>query len=341
MDSVDLQVLKTSAQWLRDGRKVVLATVVETWGSAPRPPGALLAVRDDGQVAGSVSGGCVEDDLIERIRGQQLAGDRPEVTVYGISKEEAARFGLPCGGQLRIVLEPLNDPRWLAQLLVRVGNRELVARELDMHTGRVRLESASRSETMRFDGNMLRTIHGPRWRLLVIGAGQISQYLAQMALALDYNVTVCDPREEYANTWSVAGCEFTPGMPDDVIAELNLDTHSAVVALTHDPKLDDLALIEALKSAAFYVGALGSRLNTARRKQRLAEFDLSQAELDRLHGPVGLRIGSKTPPEIAVSILAELTAVRHGVDLSKVGSKESKEAPAEESGPVCVSPERA
>ena len=336
MDSVDLQVLKTSAQWIAQGHRVVLATVVETWGSAPRPPGALLAVRDDGQVAGSVSGGCVEDDLIERIRRQQLAGDRPELTVYGISKEEAARFGLPCGGQLRIVLEPVTDAGWLNQLLARVSNRELVARQLDMATGAVKLASASRSESMSFDERSLTTIHGPRWRLLVIGAGQISQYLAQMALALDYNVVVCDPREEYANTWSVPGCDFTTGMPDDVIAELNLDSHSAVVALTHDPKLDDLALIEALKSAAFYVGALGSRLNTARRKERLAEFDLSQSELDRLHGPVGLRIGSKTPPEIAVSILAEMTAVRHGVDLALVGTKESKEVPADEAGPVCA-----
>ncbi len=336
MDSVDLQVLKSSAQWLAQGHEVVLATVVETWGSAPRPAGALLAVRDDGLVAGSVSGGCVEDDLIDRIRKQELAGDRPELTVYGITQEEAARFGLPCGGQLRIVLEPVLDSGWLNQLLGRVGRRELIARELNMATGEVRLSPAARSDdSTSFDGSTLRTVHGPRWRLLVIGAGQLSQYLAQMALALDYNVIVCDPREEYANGWAIAGCEFTRGMPDDVIAELNLDSHSAVVALTHDPKLDDLALIEALKSAAFYVGALGSRLNTTRRKQRLTEFDLSNQELDRLHGPVGLRIGSKTPPEIAVSILAEMTAVRHGVDLASVGTKESKDV-VEQDGRVCV-----
>jgi xanthine dehydrogenase accessory factor len=341
MDSVDLQVLGSTAQWLEQGHRVVLATVVETWGSAPRPAGALLAVRDDGQVTGSVSGGCVEDDLIDRIRKQELAGDKPELTLYGISKEEAARFGLPCGGQLRIVLEPLGrNVGWLKELLARVANRELVAREVDLDSGRVRLSPAGRSDTMRFDGKTLRTVHGPRWRLVIIGAGQISRYLAQMAQALDYNVVVCDPREEYAHTWDVAGAELNPGMPDDVIAELNLDGHSAIVALTHDPKLDDLALMEALKSAAFYVGALGSRLNTAKRKRRLAEFELSQAELDRLHGPVGLRIGSKTPPEIAVSILAEMTAVRHGVDLATVGTKESKEV-VEQDGPVCVSAERA
>ena len=339
MDSVDLQVFQTTAQWLRQGRRVVLATVVETWGSAPRPAGALLAVRDDGQVAGSVSGGCVEDDLIDRVRQRELAGDKPELTVYGITKEEAARFGLPCGGQLRIVLEPLREAAWLDQLLARVGNRELVARELSLETGQVRLTSASRADTMSFDGKHLRTVHGPRWRLLVIGAGQLTRYLAQMGMALDYSVVVCDPREEYADTWDLPGVELVRGMPDDVIAALDLDSHSAVVALTHDPKLDDLALIEALKSAAFYVGALGSRSNTAKRKKRLAEFDLSQAELDRLHGPVGLRIGSKTPPEIAVSILAELTAVRHGVALSTVGSKESKEV--EQEGPVCSATARA
>jgi xanthine dehydrogenase accessory factor len=339
MDSVDLQVLKSTAQWLDQGRSVVLATVVETWGSAPRPAGALLAVRDDGQVAGSVSGGCVEDDLIERIRNRELAGDKPELTVYGITKEEAARFGLPCGGQLRIVLEPLREAPWLYQLLSRVAARELVARELSLETGEVRLIAASRSDDMTFDGRWLRTVHGPRWRLLIIGAGQISRYLAQIGLALDYSVVVCDPREEYADTWDLPDVDLVRGMPDDVITELDLDSHSAVVALTHDPKLDDLALIEALKSAAFYVGALGSRSNTAKRRKRLAEFDLSQAELDRLHGPVGLRIGSKTPPEIAVAILAEMTAVRHGVDLATVGTKESKEV--EQEGPVCVATARA
>ena len=341
MDSVDLQVLKSAVDWLKAGHRVVLATVVETWGSAPRPAGALLAIRDDGLVSGSVSGGCVEDDLIDRIRNHRLAELKPEVVEYGVTKEQAERFGLPCGGRLQIVLEPLRDDRTLSPLLARVVNRELIARTLDIHTGEVSLTSASRSDTLRFDGRRLTTIHGPRWRLLIIGAGQLSRYLAQMAMALDYNVIVCDPREEYANTLDIEGASFTRGMPDDVVAELNLDSHSAVVAITHDPKLDDMALTEALKSAAFYVGALGSRLNTAKRKQRLAEFDLSAGELERLHGPVGLRIGSKTPPEIAVSILAEITAVRHGVDLATVGTKQSKTVPDEQEGPVCVSPTRA
>jgi xanthine dehydrogenase accessory factor len=165
-------------------------------------------------------------------------------------------------------------------------------------------------------------VHGPRWRLLIIGAGQLSTFLAQMAQGLDYQVTICDPREEYAEGWNVAGVELKRGMPDDVVLEMSLDGHSAVVTLTHDPKLDDMALLEALKSPAFYVGALGSRGNTAARKQRLALFDLSPGEIERLHGPVGLDLGGKTPAEIAVSIAAELVAVRNGVALAqkKAGS---------------------
>jgi len=321
MDSVDLQVLKSCAGWLADGHGVILATVTETWGSSPRPPGAMLAVRADGLVAGSVSGGCVEDDLIDKVRSCSLAAEKPEVTIYGISKEDAQRFGLPCGGRLQLVLEPIRDAATVNGVLAGIERHELVARTLNMETGVATLASARRSDTLAFDGRTLTTVHGPRWRLLVIGAGQLSKYVAQMAQALDYEVIVCDPREEYAVTWDVPGAQLNRGMPDDVVVELNLDSHSAVVAVTHDPKLDDLALIEALKSPAFYVGALGSRLNTEKRRERLAQFDLSQAELERLHGPVGLRIGSKTPPEIAVAILAELTAVRHGIALETVGIK--------------------
>ena len=321
MDSVDLQVLKSAAAWLEEGHRVVLATVTETWGSSPRPPGAMLAVRGDGLVAGSVSGGCVEDDLIDKVRACSLAADKPEATIYGISKEDAQRFGLPCGGRLQLVLEPIQDKATVTGVLAGIDRHELVARHLDMTTGAATLRSATRSDVLAFDGNQLTTIHGPRWRLLIIGAGQLSKYVAMMAQALDYEVIVCDPREEYAVTWDVLGTTLLRTMPDDVVVELALDSHSAVVAVTHDPKLDDLALLEALKSPAFYVGALGSRLNTQKRRERLAQFDLSQSELDRLHGPVGLRIGSKTPPEIAVAILAEITAVRHEVPLLTVGNK--------------------
>ncbi|MEX0960372.1 MAG: XdhC family protein [Burkholderiales bacterium] len=335
MDSVDLQVLRRAVEWYAQGHRVILATIVETWGSSPRPAGAMLAVRGDGMVAGSVSGGCVEDDLIDKIRNKSLATDKPELATYGITKEDAQRYGLPCGGRLQLVLEPVNPASQLDELLGRIQRHELVSRVLEVDTGNVRLETAARMDVLGFDGRVLRTVHGPRWRLLIIGAGQLSKYLAQMAQALDYSITVCDPREEYAETWNTADGELSREMPDDVVLAMNLDSHSAVVAVTHDPKLDDLALIEALKSPAFYVGALGSRVNTEKRRERLTMFDLSQAESDRLHGPVGLRIGSKTPPEIAVSILAEMTAVRHGVDLAAVGSSESKKPGVDGNQQIC------
>ena len=342
MDSVDLQVLRSSVAWLGEGHRVILATIVETWGSSPRPAGAMLAVRGDGLVAGSVSGGCVEDDLIFRIRNKSLAVEKPEIATYGISKDEATRYGLPCGGKLELVIEPIRDNNSIIELLDRVDRHELVARTLDLDTGMVALRPASRADApLIFDRKRLTTVHGPRWRLLIIGAGQLSQYLAQMAQALDYSVTVCDPREEYADTWNVEGSVLERGMPDDVVLAMGLDSHSAVVAVTHDPKLDDLALMEALKSAAFYVGALGSRLNSQKRRERLTMFDLSQGELDRLHGPIGLSIGSKTPPEIAVSILAEMTAVRHGVELSRVGARKGEEVAADGNQQVCAAVSRA
>ena len=315
MDSVDLEVLRSARTWLKTGHAVTLVTVVRTWGSAPRPVGAVLAIRGDGQVSGSVSGGCVEDDLIERVRSATLASDKPEVTTYGVSKEEADRFGLPCGGTLQLVLEPVKNAAGVNELLAAIERHELVACFLDLETGESRLEAGRWSDVIEFDGKVLKTVHGPRWRLLLIGAGQLSRYLAQMAQALDYQVTVCDPREEYAEGWDLPGVSLERGYPDDVVLAMNLDAHSAVLALTHDPKLDDIALLEALKSPAFYVGALGSKANNDKRRKRLADFDLSAGEIARLHGPVGLRIGSRTPPEIAVSILAEMTAVRRGVQV--------------------------
>lgn len=312
MDSLDLHVLTQARDWHAAGHRVWLVTVLETWGSAPRPPGALLACRDDGQVVGSVSGGCVEDDLIERVRhGERVAA--ASLMTYGVSKEEAARFGLPCGGTLRLVQEPLSDRAWIDDLLARTARHELVARTLDLSSGQVSLAPGHRGEDFAFDGVRLRSLFGPRWRLLLIGAGQLSRVLAQMALALDFEVICCDPREAYHLGWDLPGTRFSAAMPDDLVIELQLDPHSAVVALTHDPKLDDLALLEALKSPAFYVGALGSRANTTKRKERLTLFDLTVDEIDRLHGPVGLHLGGRTPAEIAVAILAEIIAVRHGV----------------------------
>lgn len=311
MEHLDQQVLNAVQRWGAAGRRFALVTVARTWGSAPRPPGAWLALRDDGAVQGSVSGGCIEDDLIARMRDGRLAGTAPFRLDYGVTKAEAERFGLPCGGTLELVVEPDPDPVLLTDLHARIGSGQLVRRVVDLGRGRVSLEAGLPGPTVAWDGASLTTLHGPRWRLLIIGAGQISSYLAQMAQALDYQVSVCDPRIEYSTEWQVPGAPWVSGMPDDAVLAMCPDPRTAIVALTHDPKLDDMALLEALKSPAFYVGALGSQLNNRKRKERLLTyFDLGREEVERLHGPVGLAIGSRTPPEIAVSILAEMTAVK-------------------------------
>ena len=319
MDNIDLEVLKTASLWLAAGLRCKLVTVLKTWGSSPRPEGSMLAICADGRVVGSVSGGCIEDDMIAQARNAGLQRSVPEVVRYGMTADEAHRFGLPCGGTIELAIEPLEPRRslpQLMQLLQRLEAGELVARRLDLLSGAVTLQTALPTQSMQTSSLALITLHGPRWRLLIIGAGQLSRFVAQIALGMNYAVTVCEPRAEYRDAWQVPGVELATDMPDDVVQAMRLDARCAVIALTHDPKLDDLALMEALRSDAFYVGAIGSRLNNQRRRERLAEhFELTQVQLDKLHGPIGLYIGSKTPPEIAISILAELTAVKNGVTL--------------------------
>jgi len=313
MDNVDLNVLRQITQWQSAGHRVVLGTIVRTWGSAPRPPGSSVAIRDDGLVAGSVSGGCIEDDLVDKARAGALVKGVPDVVRYGIDNDTAQRFGLPCGGMIELVLEPVQAHTHLDELLQRLARGERVRRVLQLATGEVDLQRGGDTDELQLTGTTLTTHHGPHWRLLLIGAGQMTQYLAQMATALDYQVIVCDPREEYATGFEVPGATLLRTMPDDTVVEMKPDGHTAIIALTHDPKLDDLALMEALKREAFYIGAIGSRANQAKRKARLAEhFGLTPEQLERLHGPVGIKNGARTPPEIAISILAELTAVRYG-----------------------------
>ena len=312
MNSTDYIVLKTALSWLREGKRIAIATVVQTWGSSPRPVGSWLAIREDGQVVGSVSGGCVEDDLIRRVQTEILTRNTPELVIYGVSKEEAARFGLPCGGTLRLLVEPSPEQAVLEEILKGIESHQIILRRVDLHSGKSTLCPGSREDGFSFGDAEMQTSYGPRWRMFVIGAGQLSLYVANFALASDFDVIVIDPREEYTEGLHQDGIQFIKGMPDDVMQELGIDSHTAIVALTHDPKIDDLALIDALQSNAFYVGALGSYTNTLKRKERLREFNISTEQLDRLHGPVGLEIGALTPPEIAVSVMAEVIAVKHG-----------------------------
>ncbi|HEX7642740.1 MAG TPA: XdhC family protein [Burkholderiaceae bacterium] len=337
MDSIDLEVLKSCRKWIEAGQACELVTVIRTWGSSPRPEGAMLAICEDGTVIGSVSGGCIEDDLIDHVRREGIVRTLPEIVTYGITADQAHRFGLPCGGTIELAIEPLSEKSRIAELLQRIERSELVARRLDLHSGEVMLAPAGPGMSLHVSDAAMTTIHGPRWRLLIIGAGQLSRFLAQIAQGMDYRVTVCDPREEYREGWDVPGTELVHGMPDDVVMEMKLDSRSAVVALTHDPKLDDLALMEALKSEAFYVGAIGSRVNNAKRRERLRLFDLREEELARLHGPIGVYIASKTPAEIAISILAEMTAVKNGVRLPEEVSVEAAKVKAQQaaSAPAC------
>ena len=316
MNSTDYQVLQSAISWLQDGKRVALATVVQTWGSSPRPVGSWLAIREDGQVVGSVSGGCVEDDLIRRVQTEILTRTSPELVKYGVSKDEAVRFGLPCGGTLQLLVEPRPELAILEAIMSGIKKRSIVLREVNVLTGQSILRIGNRSTQFQFSNEKMQTIYGPRWRMFIIGAGQLSLCLASFALTSDFDITIIDPREEYAEGIGSEGIQFIQGMPDDVMQELGVDSHTAIVALTHDPKIDDLALIDALQSEAFYVGALGSHTNTQKRKERLREFNLSTEQLERLHGPVGLAIGALTPPEIAVSIMAEVIAVKYGKNAS-------------------------
>jgi xanthine dehydrogenase accessory factor len=317
MNSLDTEVLQDALEWLREGHSVHLATVVQTWGSAPRQAGAMLAIRKDGRVVGSVSGGCIEDDLIARAQGGQLPS-KPEWARYGVSQEEAARFGLPCGGTLRLVIEPLKLGDWIDRVVEVTQAQQLVGRWLDLATGVSTLTDARPGQLTEVKEEGCHFVYGPHWRLLIIGANQTAQALAKIATMLEFQVIVCDPREEFTADWDMPGVSLQPGMPDDAVLEIQTDARTAIVAITHDPKLDDMALLEALKSKAFYVGALGSSRNQTKRRQRLLDFDLTEDDIARLHGPVGLQIGSRTPAEIAVAVGAQLVQVRRRLEDERV-----------------------
>jgi xanthine dehydrogenase accessory factor len=318
MENLDVAVLRTLRDWRGAGRRALLATVVRTWGSSPRPVGSIMALRDDGAVVGSVSGGCIEDDLIHRVTEAWPSGP-PAFVTYGLRADEAHRFGLPCGGTLELLLEHEPDAASLAELVPTLEAGQLVRRTVRLADGRVTLALVEGGETpneLRVDDSELANTFGPAYRLLLIGSGALAEVLAQSAIACGFAVSVCDPREQYRGSWSVPGAKLVTDMPDDAVRAFRPNRRSGVVALTHDPKLDDLALLEALESEAFYVGAIGSRRNQQARRVRLAEhFNISAARLARLRGPVGLHIGSKTPPEIAISAMAEILAVKNGKDI--------------------------
>jgi len=307
----DREILETAVNWIEQGFYPVLVTVVKTWGSSPRPAGSLMLMREDGIHAGSVSGGCVEEDLVSRYRRHQLSDSFPGMIDYGIKREEASRLGLPCGGRLELLIERLHSIKGLQALLDKMQSSQLVARRVCLNTGEVSLHPAMASEDFSYTADTVSKVFGPCWQLLLIGAGDLSQYVAQIALMLDYHVMVCDPRDAYGETWSVEGTELLRVMPDDAVRAYASHARSVVLALTHDTTLDDMALLDALNSEAFYVGALGSKRTSERRRERLEVLGMTEQQLQRLHAPVGLAIGSHTAAEIAVSIMAEVTFRRN------------------------------
>ena len=318
--------------WHRTGKGAALATVIDTWGSAPRRPGAQLAVSREGEMAGSVSGGCVEGAVVVAALDAIRTG-QPETLEFGVADEDAFAVGLACGGTIRVLVEPveaMGEDR-LGELVRARADRRSVGYRVNLVTWERSLVgpgdapdrfASDRSGT---DGDVLTVVHAAPLRLVVVGAVHIAQPLVQMARLAGFDPVVIDPRESFAAAARFPETDLRTGWPDEEMKAVAPDHRTAVVTLTHDPKLDDPALRVALASDAFYVGALGSTRTHAKRLARLEEAGLA-AEAHRLHAPVGLDIGSATPAEIAVSILAEIVAVLRGRDTKRTRQAEAAAA---------------
>jgi xanthine dehydrogenase accessory factor len=312
--SSDQHVVSQIISWLNKDEHVVLFTVAQTWGSSPRPVGSLLAISENGELIGSVSGGCIEDDLIQRVNSGEFHNTQSRLIEYGINGDQAKNFGLPCGGKITLLVEPNLQLAQFENILNKIEDRSSLSRRVCLKTGEVSLHNDT-VPIFFFDENNVRKVFGPVWRILIIGAGELAHYVCELSSMLNYEIHICDPRENYIKSWNIDKVTVNKNMPDDVVTSLRPDQTTAIVTLTHDPKLDDMALLEALKSDAFYIGSLGSKKTNAARRKRLLKMDLNQQQIEKLHGPVGLDIGSHTPAEIAISIMAEITAVRNNKHL--------------------------
>lgn len=325
------EVLEQAIDWLSSGKSVALATVINTWGSAPVPVGSQLAVNQESAFVGSVSGGCIEGSVVgDALRS--IEDGAPRILEFGVSDKQAWEVGLACGGDIRIHLARAEDPDLLARLIAR----RPIAQVTDLHTGAYCLVSADgadgalvlgeqdtalvrralrddKSRTLEIGaaGTFVK-VYNPQQRLFLIGAVHISQALVPMARLAGFEVTVIDPRGSFATEARFPDVDISEEWPDEALQRLGINSRTAVVALTHDPKFDDPGLVQALRSEAFYIGALGSRKTQAARRQRLTELGFGEADFKRINGPVGLDLGATTPSEIAVSVLAEIVAAKHG-----------------------------
>ncbi len=308
-------------EWFRKGTGSALATVVETWGSAPRRVGAQLVIGGDGRIEGSVSGGCVEGAVIVEAL-EAIEEGEARLLEFGVSDEDAFAVGLACGGTIRVLVEPIGSvmpEQMLAELVEARANRQPLAYEVNVDTGKRRLCPNTYADRLRMDrsgfeedGHTFVAVHNPPLRLIVVGAVHIAQALVPMARITGYDPAIIDPREAFASSERFPGEKILSDWPDEAVAKLGLDSRTAIVLLTHDPKLDDPALEAALAAGVFYIGALGSTRTHAKRVERMQKAGFTKDQIARIHGPIGLDIGAAGPSEIAVAILAEMTAVLRG-----------------------------
>ncbi|UWQ89917.1 XdhC family protein [Rhodobacteraceae bacterium M382] len=307
--------------WHRAGTKAALATVVQTWGSAPRRVGSQLVVGGDGRIEGSVSGGCVEGAVVVEAL-EALEDGEHRMLEFGVSDEDAFAVGLACGGTIRVLVEPVGSAMpldLLEELVTARAARTPLAYEVNLRDGTRRLLHGAHTDRMRMDRSGMEdddetfvAVHNPPLRLIVVGAVHIAQALVPMARIAGYDPVLIDPREAFGSSDRFPGETVLLDWPDDAVAQVGLDARTAIVLLTHDPKLDDPALEAGLGADCFYIGALGSKRTHAKRVTRMQDAGFSQAQIDRIHGPVGLDIGAAGPAEIALSILGEMTAVLRG-----------------------------
>ena len=316
MSNSDLHIIERICTWRQAQLDVVLFTVIQTWGSSPRPIGSMLAICSNGEFAGSVSGGCVDDELLSRVAAGHFNQCSSHFIYFGDTTASQIEFGLPCGGQLKLLVECEISLQFFTIILESLKNRQCISRRIFLDTQDPSLLNTTHADILHADGHNMWRNYGPTWRMLLIGAGELSQFVCKFSALLDYHVVVCDPREAYQKSWPIETIVVNKHMPDDVVREIKPDERTIILTLSHDPKLDDMALMTALQLKTFYIGALGSKKSSEERRIRLKELGVSEQDITRLHAPVGLDIGSRTPAEIALAILADITARRHRKSLT-------------------------
>lgn len=323
----NLHVIKSVLDWLNQGEQVWLCSITKTWGSSPMPAGTLMAYCSGHGVVGSLSGGCIEEDLLQKMNAGLLLADAnaksyPVELIYGSSEQQQRRFLLPCGGQLHLLIEYLEPQmsviRHFNELSNTLVQRKRVARRVSVNDGHLSIFSKNiKRGIRRITKNSQEIIEhamGPAYQMLLIGASEVARCVAELAQPLGFKVTVWDHRQEFVRNWKVDNVEIFTGSPEKLINQSFTDQNTAIIALAHDPRVDDFALVDALATNAFYIGAIGSTKTCHDRDQRLRDYLTDPAQLDKLLSPVGLDIGSKTPYEIAISILAEVVMKRRQLE---------------------------